>query len=975
MDVFLPLARILGLIRLSLQRLFSQFGLSACLALGIAVAVMLASAIPMFSSAVQLRVLQDRIETDEQNTRRPPFAFLVAYYGSINGPVEYEDYLRDDAFVTERVPAALRMPISQTVRYLHTSKYRLFPADKATQYTNANTQLEWMSIGTLSDFESHIQVFGRLPVARDDGVVEALVYSEMANRIGVQAGEDYILYGSPTRDAAPIQQRVHISGIWAEKDANEPYWFYRPDAFNDSLLVAGEAYARQVAPAIPVDTELSVWYFLADGSGLDTDSVLPLLGRLGRLGTELTTQRNGLAVRVSPVAALQRYVRATNELTLLLVIFSVPLLAVVLYFVVMVAGMVVREQEGEIAVLRSRGASAAGIAVLYVIEALILGAVALGVGLAAGYGLAAVMTQLSSFLTPSGEPPLPIRINSQAVRFAVGAALIAFIAALIPALGAARRTIVSYRSSQSRALRPSFWQRAYLDVLLMIAAAYVYFQLNQTGGILLAGVDGRTADPFADPVRFLAPVFMLAAAALLLVRFFPLLMRGLAALAGRVPVGTTLLLTLRSLARAPANYIGPLLLLIFTVGLAVFSASIALTLDRHLHDATYFRVGADMRLNETGDLSVRTTPFGMPATSDTASGGAASSASLDPQMTEPEEEPVYYTFVPVQEHLRIPGVKSAARLGTYSVRVNARNAPERAQFVGVDRVDFQHTAYFREDFATQPLGALMNRLASSADALLTTRDFLRRNNLRVGEPLVLTIESAGFGNHPITFTVAGTFDLFPHAGREPEELFVGNLDYVFERIGTGLPYDVLLRVEPDATLDQVVDAAGSLGFLVLNGSDARQIIRTLQAQPERRGMFGLLSAGFIAASLLTVIGFILSAVITFRARRIQLGMLRTIGLSAWQMTLFLVLEQVLLIGLGALAGSALGVIVSQLFIPFMQVGGSLATTIPPFIVRIAWRDLTLIYVSLGIALLVALALMLISLRRLRAFEAIKLGAV
>ena len=98
MNVFSPLARAFGLLRLSLQRLFSQIGLAACLGLGIAVAVMLASAIPMFSNAVQLRVLQTRIEADEQNTVRPPFAFMMAYYGAINGTVEYEDYLKDDAF-------------------------------------------------------------------------------------------------------------------------------------------------------------------------------------------------------------------------------------------------------------------------------------------------------------------------------------------------------------------------------------------------------------------------------------------------------------------------------------------------------------------------------------------------------------------------------------------------------------------------------------------------------------------------------------------------------------------------------------------------------------------------------------------------------------------------------------------------------------------------------------------------------------
>lgn len=971
MGVFSSFARLAGLLRLSIKRLFSQLGLAAALSLGVAVAVMLASAIPMFSNAVQLRVLQQRIEVTEENQRLPPFAFVVAYYGSISGQIDYEDFLKNDDFVSKRVPPAIGLPITQTVKYIHTNKFRLFPADRATQYANANTQLEWMSIGTLPGIEDKIEIFGELPKARDDDVIEAMAYVELANTVGVQAGEDYILFGASERGAEPIQQKVRITGIWAEKNAEDEFWFYRPDALSDNLLVTPDTYVNQVAPKIDKDVELGLWYYLADGSGLDTESVLPMLGRLSRLSTELNNERSGLGLRVSPGNALRRYITATNELTLLLAIFSVPLLAVVLYFVAMVSGMVVREQSGEIAVLRSRGASTFAIAVLYFIEMLIVGLVGLAVGLLAGFGLASLMTRLTSFLTLTPDVALTVVVNNQAIRFGIAASVIALLAALLPAISAARRNIVSYRSSQARNTRPPLWQRAYLDVLLLIAAGYVYFQLRQSGGILLATDARRAADPFSDPVRFLAPVLMLAALALVLVRFFPWVMRGLAVLAGRLPLGTSTLLALRSLARAPAVYLGPLLLLIFTMGLAVFSSSIALTLDRHLTDSLYFRNGADMRLVEMGDPSKVSSPFAMQGSADSNVPASDTTA-----VEEEAEDPLYYTFVPVREHLRIPGVQSAARMGEYSVQPQARDVAEKSALIGVDRVDFQQTAFFRDDFSPQPLGALMNTLAANPGALLVQRDFLSNNALRIGEPLVLNVSASGLPSRPISFTIAGTFDAFPHINpEEPRDLFVANLDYIFENLGTAVQYDVLLSVAPDAQLDKIVDQAGSLGYLVINGEDTRVAIREAQVQPERRGLFGLLSAGFIAASLLTMVGFVLSAVITFRSRRIQLGMLRTVGLSAWQMGFFIALEQVLLIGLGALAGSLLGVVVSQMFIPFMQVGGSLANTIPPFIVRIAWRDLLLIYASLAVALLVALAIMLVSLRRLKAFEAIKLGAV
>jgi putative ABC transport system permease protein len=468
-------------------------------------------------------------------------------------------------------------------------------------------------------------------------------------------------------------------------------------------------------------------------------------------------------------------------------------------------------------------------------------------------------------------------------------------------------------------------------------------------------------------VRFLAPVLMLAASALLLVRFFPLSMRGLAWLASKLPVNTSILLALRSLARAPANYVGPLLLLIFTMGLAVFSSSIAHTLDNHLHDSTYYQIGADVRLIETGDSNQKNAGFG----------GLGGGGGGEPAATAGEaEEPLFYTFVPVQEHLRIPGVKAATRVGRYVASPKVSNVPDRAEFMGIDRAEYPRAGFFRADFAQRTLGELMNMLALERTGIIVPPEFLAANRLRIGEPFRMDVSSVG-KTVPLTFTIVGTYNLFPNDVIRAEEkptLFIGNLDYLFENAGTALPYDVLLATDAGAKLDKIVDAAGALGFLVINGYDARSNIKFAQARPERQGVFGLLSAGFIAASLLTVIGFVLSALIAFRARAIQLGMLRTVGLSAVQMGTFIVLEQIILIVLGAITGSALGLLISRLFIPFMQVGGSLASTVPPFVVRIAWENLVYIYGALGVALLFALVIMLWLLRRLKAFEAIKLGA-
>lgn len=106
----------------------------------------------------------------------------------------------------------------------------------------------------------------------------------------------------------------------------------------------------------------------------------------------------------------------------------------------------------------------------------------------------------------------------------------------------------------------------------------------------------------------------------------------------------------------------------------------------------------------------------------------------------------------------------------------------------------------------------------------------------------------------------------------------------------------------------------------------------------------MLSVGFLASAFLTVLGFFLYALFSFRRRFIELGTLRAVGLSAGQLTVFLTCELAFLILLGLGAGTWLGALISQVFIPSLQVGARAAEITPPFTVNIAWTVILRIYV-------------------------------
>ena len=143
--------------------------------------------------------------------------------------------------------------------------------------------------------------------------------------------------------------------------------------------------------------------------------------------------------------------------------------------------------------------------------------------------------------------------------------------------------------------------------------------------------------------------------------------------------------------------------------------------------------------------------------------------------------------------------------------------------------------------------------------------------------------------------------------------------------------------------------------------------------PSRQGMLGLLSVGFLAASLLTVIGFFLYSLLSFQERFVQLGVLRAIGLTTWQMGVALALEQLFIILTGVAAGTAIAVLTAELFIPHLPISMGTHPGTPPYVVAIAWGDITRVYAIFGAMLLLGVGASLVSLMRMKIFQAVKMG--
>src|SRR4029077_2326252 len=99
---------------------------------------------------------------------------------------------------------------------------------------------------------------------------------------------------------------------------------------------------------------------------------------------------------------------------------------------------------------------------------------------------------------------------------------------------------------------------------------------------------------------------------LFMLRLLPVVMAGIAWIASQTK-SVGLVLAARHLARTPGFYTAPLVLLVLTLSLSAFTASLAQTLDHHLNDQTYYQIGADMNLSELGEKtgSDQSNPLGL----------------------------------------------------------------------------------------------------------------------------------------------------------------------------------------------------------------------------------------------------------------------------------------------------------------------------------------------------------------------------
>jgi putative ABC transport system permease protein len=945
--------RLLFAIWILLRRIVNQWRLELCLFLGLLVAMAVVVAVPLYTNSV----LQESFIKDMQTSFRdkPPFTYTVSISDKPWGtkPLTKQRLLAGFQLLQQcPVPARMGIPLICSGWSAMTADVLEIPdPQKTAAYETSLQVLTMTGLESLVTFEE-----GRAPKAKaePDGTVEMVCAVSAADKMGMIVGKSYSMNStllaekttSTTADDEPVPTtdiNFRLTGTFhLRKDRlNALGWITSPD-FSVAVFVNPDAFINEMITRRGMAITNLDMTWIMDYRKARVQDLPRLTGVINDLGRGFSGFDKSIEVVSTPLEVFDRFSEKKNMLQLQMLALALPTLLLVIYYILLMAGLIVDQRRGEIAMLRSRGAGSFQLVGMFLMEWTVLGVCCLVAGPPLGLFLAQIVGASAGFLNFVNRKALSIGMTNEAYLYGLILTVIMIAAATIPAAKACRSTIIQHKQDRSRNGAQPIWQRFYLDFLLLGIGAYGYRLMR----IQAEAADQSSAvlEKAIDPLLFLVPVLIVIGGGLLVVRVLPLITGLLEKIISRWK-GVAVYASLVEISRNMAGFRPIILLVILTTATGIYSAALARTLEKNTRDRICYAAGSDLVIKESWYRLIRD-PNGW-------------GFILD------KDHPFEPPFA---MHRNLPGVLSVARVQlNEGVQVSGNNFARSMNVMAVDPYDFGHTTWFRPGLTPLHLVNYLNLLTQYPQGVFVSGSLIKNGFLKIGDTLTTRMNRG-----VIDWVVAGGLDYWPTLYENDKTFLIANLDYVTAQTGIR-PYNIWMRLKPAAKVSPIMEALSRQSILATPVKDTRNELILARRDPRQMGLYGIMSIGFCIAVLVTVIGYVLYTFISLQKRLLQFGVMRAMGLSLRQLIGILGLEQLWSAGIGLAMGTLIGQTISWFFVPFLRTATAMTGKIPPFQVIISGIDIITIYSILLPILILALTGLAFSLARQQIHQAVKLG--
>jgi ABC-type lipoprotein release transport system permease subunit len=924
-----PLAFLSAALTLAAWRWRQQWLLLFITGIGVTIAVVLICSLPLFSSVMSTAGVRNVLRATPTNAQIVANAEVAALssaeLASTTSTVTQQ--LRQDlgAYVQANPQAAINTSawaipnsistlqlygtsMDQARAHLRLTQGRL-PADQGDHLEVAltNSAAYWLhvKIGSVIALTSTFQTdnggtFGQVLPARVVGIFSTQDFDPYWNGIYLEGFNPVGPTAPPPFEALTSRSLLlSLLDTAAGQHSNSQYLFGDNTTFHIFLtyeLIPGAITNSELTSVISqlgrLQKDVQLNFDTDLGQGLPFANQAPYIANLSVSGAVFHTGTSeSILEKVRDQSSIAR---------MPLLLLTLQIGSLILFFVGVMAGALVERQHEAIAVLRSRGASRWQVLATLITQGLALCLLAGLCGPLLATGLVYLLTP--HFLSANTQDAINALAHDpqQALAIVAGYALAASGAALLTMLfslyRATQATILTQRRETARSTRRPLWQRLRLDFALAVVALVCYgfaVYVESTQQLL----DVQSSTLLVTPLALLAPLLLLFAGILCFIRLFPYLLRLVARLAQRRR-DVSSMLALAQMERAPHQFMRMALLLGLATAFTLFSLVFSASQNQRARDLAAYQAGADF----SGQLS-------SPLQSSSLSALARETASY--------------------QHIR--GVTSAT-LGCvetvylYVTDTDSNSFTRQTQLRAVDASTFARTAMWSSQDSSQPLSELMAQLVAQrqqAEArnvvpAIVAASTWRILGLRPGSTFNLTDTNGDPSS--VTYQAIAEVEHIPPV----DDSIQGAVLVDYQTLATisaasqqsfSLNYAWLRTSDNPADVAHVRQVLSSPALALGNLQDRRALIAINDGDPLALNLLSALSLGVGAALLLALLANILLPVLNVRARLTSFAVLRALGTRSAQVTHILTWEQGITLVTALLLGLLFGALLALAAVP------------------------------------------------------------
>ncbi len=930
---------------LELQKIRNKKWMFACLLLGAVLLFASAVSFPMYRTAVLDRMLDDQFEEYMTETGNWPMQMRFSFQVGKNGNMDSLDTKVEGA---RSAYSQLGVPEYETIYYYSTINNEATPdlaREDGTQFS--------LKASTMSGIEDHITIVdGCFWEDSDpsDHTLDVIVSEQTFLSSSMVIGDVFTIPSISARGSNNI--RLKVVGVFDITDPSEVYWQEGSRYFTGALFVRYDAFLEYFVhnperSKFPINVEIYDQFDYrtvnAAQAGTITESANAYLN--GTYGA--------LTKRPDFMDVLEKHESMRRRISVSLLLLEIPLLLLLAAFILMISGQLYSMEENEISMYKSRGASSIQIFLLYLLQSVIISALAAVIGVPIGMAVTGALGSASSFLEFGIRRELNIAYTPEAFAYTLVSGLICVLIMTLPSIPASRLSIVGAKRGGAKKKKP-LWERFYLDVLFLLISLYGFYNFSHhTEDLLQSALKGEALDPL---LYFSSSLFILGAG-MLLIRLRPLLVKVIFFFGKKHFSPASYAAMLESIRSARSQqYIS--LFVILTVALGMFDAVSARTiLENSLANTSYID-GTDIRFREIWLDNSATRRFDP----------SIELTYFEPNFTDYAEFTKYsegYTRVYLED-----GYVKAGAGARESVSIMGIHTKEFGTITGVD-----------SSLLSVPYRQMLNDLALAPTGVLLSSDFRDIKGVSVGDKISFYDKN----NSSAEATVIGFFEYWPGYKPVTRELsaageitqkdnymIVANYSFIRKRFGLQ-PYYIWMGTGENGDnsffYDWLEESKTPLTYL----SDRSEDLEKTVEDPLLQGMNGILTMSFIVMLILCAAGYLIYWVLSIKSREMMLGVLRAMGLHSGEMISMLSIEQAICGLYSVAAGAVVGVIAYTLYVPMLQTAYSSSAQILPLVMIRDSSDMVKLFASVGLMLVVSIFVLTLIIRKQNMIRALKLG--